>query len=244
MHGTCSAMSAASAVLPFSSALWREVQLALQGRMQGCACSAGLQAKLMHVLQHVWLLALPQQQSHICPSCLKTDLRLFELQMMSWVNTLALQIFLPMTVAGCAICEALSAAVFALMLSSFGCKIAFGLFLADYDVFAVLCMLLQTWRKRCGHSHRLQNVMENSFLAALSCCRHAGMGQCQTCPLVSCGPLAAIFFAMHAVLPVNLSQDRIQREATGGSSVSVSKFSTATLSNIPRGSGLFWWAVA
>lgn len=45
---------------------------------------------------------------------------------------------------------------------------------------------------------------------------------------------------VRAVLPVNLSQNRIHLEAAGGTSVSVSKFSTATLSNVPRGSGLFW----
>ena len=43
-----------------------------------------------------------------------------------------------------------------------------------------------------------------------------------------------------AVLPVNLSQNRIALEAAAGDSVSASTFSTLTLSNIPRGSSLFW----
>ncbi|KAL0050237.1 hypothetical protein WJX82_006955 [Trebouxia sp. C0006] len=42
------------------------------------------------------------------------------------------------------------------------------------------------------------------------------------------------------LLPVNLSQNRIALEAAADATVSVSKFSTLTLSNIPRGSGLFW----
>ncbi|DBA95065.1 TPA: hypothetical protein ACH3X1_002578 [Trebouxia sp. C0004] len=42
------------------------------------------------------------------------------------------------------------------------------------------------------------------------------------------------------LLPVNLSQNRIVWEAAADPTVSVSKFSTVTLSNIPRGSGLFW----
>lgn len=44
---------------------------------------------------------------------------------------------------------------------------------------------------------------------------------------------------LRAVLPVNLSQNRIKQEALTAADA-VSTFSTLTLSNIPRGSGLYW----
>ena len=74
----------------------------------------------MHGMMHVneCLVQSNTMLIHMCPRqpsrrLIELKVTLIGVQMMSWVTTLALQILLPMTVVGCAICESFSLHVLA-----------------------------------------------------------------------------------------------------------------------------------
>ena len=128
------------------------------------------------------------------------NLELCYLQIMSWCCTLGIQIFLPLTVLGCVMCE-----------------------LPTCHAPAHRMLQCLSWARHADSQAEPAQATYHSWLQLVRCWR---------CP--------ELHLPLPAVLPVNLTQSRTARLANSGSAASTSKFQELTLSNIQRGSALYW----